>query len=340
LWLPDGSRSELDGAVVAGRPVVRLYPSPPATPAATGAAYDRQARLFGDRGQHLLAGQKVAVIGAGGAGSLLIEYLARLGVGHLVVIDPDRIVLSNVPRVVGSRMRDALPYLTAERRPAWLRHIGERLAAPKIRVARRVAVTANPTITFTSRFASVVDEDVADLLLDCDHVFLAADSMQARLLFNAVVHQYLIPGMQVGAKVTIDKYTGEVLDVFSVYRPVLPGRGCLWCNGLIDTAKLQEEAQDGEQVKRQRYVDEPEIAAPSIITLNGVAVAHAVNDYLFSVTGLLEPGTGSAYLRWLPRQTDFSLDHPRRDVTCPECSPDGRLASGPGRRLPTRPRKG
>lgn len=338
LWLPDGGRAELDGAVVVGRPVVRLLPARPAHPVVTGAAYNRQTRLFGDRGQHLLAAQKVAIIGAGGAGSLLVEYLARLGVGHLVVIDPDRIALTNVPRVVGSRLRDALPWLTAGARPDWLSRLAEHLVAPKIRIARRVAVAANPRITFTGRRASVVDADVADLLLDCDHLFLAADSMQARLLFNAVVHQFLIPGSQVGAKVTTSKDTGEVLDVFSVYRPVLPGHGCLWCNGLIDTTRLQEEAQEAEQVKRQRYVDDPDVVAPSVITLNAVAAAHAANDYLFSVTGLLEPGTPSDYLRWLPRQTNFSLDRPRRDVTCPECSNDGRLASGPGRRLPTRPR--
>lgn len=334
LWLPDGSRAQLDGAVVAGRPVVRLRPAPPAPPTAAGVAYDRQARLFGDRGQRLLAAQKVAIIGAGGAGSLLVEYLARLGVGHLVVIDPDRITISNLPRVVGSRLRDTLHWLTAEARPAWLRRLGHRLAAPKIRIAQRVALAANPTIAFTGRCASVVDEGVADLLLDCDHVFLAADSMQARLLFNAVVHQYLIPGSQVGAKVRTD--TGDVLDIFSVYRPVLPGHGCLWCNGLINTAKLQEEAQDVEQVKRQRYVDDPEVVAPSVITLNAVAAAHAANDYLFSVTGLLKPETPSDFLRWLPTQADFNLDRPRRDLTCPECSNDGRLASGPRRRLPTR----
>ncbi|HZL66989.1 MAG TPA: ThiF family adenylyltransferase [Candidatus Limnocylindrales bacterium] len=42
-----------------------------------------------DRGQAVLRGQKVGIIDAGRAGSLVIEYLARLGVGTLVVIDPN-----------------------------------------------------------------------------------------------------------------------------------------------------------------------------------------------------------------------------------------------------------
>ena len=147
----------------------------------------------------------------------------------------------------------------------------------------------------------------------------------------------MIPGSQVGAKVTTAKETGQILDVFSVYRPVLPGPGCMWCNGLIDTSKLQEEAQEAEQVHRQRYVDDPTVIAPSVITLNAVAAAHAARDYLFSVTGLLEPGTSSDYLRWLPRHADFGLDQPGRDRDCPECSGTGRLGAGPSRRLPTRP---
>ncbi len=111
IWLPGGERVDITGAVVVGRPQHALYPAPPSRPV-SDATYDRQARLFGDRGQQILKGQKVGVIGAGGAGSLIVEYLARLGVGHLVVADPDRIELSNLPRVVGATRRDALALLT------------------------------------------------------------------------------------------------------------------------------------------------------------------------------------------------------------------------------------
>ena len=95
-----------------------------------------------------------------------------------MVIDPDRLAVSNLPRVVGSRPRDALALLTAEARPRWLCRLGERVATRKVRTAQRVALAANPKITFTGLCASVVDADVADLLVDCDHIFLAADSMQ------------------------------------------------------------------------------------------------------------------------------------------------------------------
>jgi ThiF family protein len=338
IWLPGGARVELDHANVAGRPLRVLRAGLPSRMAIADPAYDRQARLFGDRGQDILRNQKVGVIGAGGAGSLIVEYLARLGVGHLVVADPDRLELSNVPRVVGSTRRDALPWLTAPDRPAWMRRVGARWSCRKTHIAARVARQANPRITVQKVNGDIADDSVAQRFTDCDFLFLAADSIRARLVFNALVHQYLIPGAQVGAKVTVDKAAGEILDVFSVYRPVMPGTGCLWCNGLISPSRLQEEALSETERHQQRYIEESTIHAPSVITLNAVASAHAVDDYLFSVTGLLARGTTNAYRRFLPREADFMLDDPRRDPDCTECGngPKGRLGAGSGVRLPTR----
>ena len=87
LWLPDGSRARLTDARIVGANLTRLYPTPPTPLARTDPTYDRQTRLFGDAGQDIVRRLKVGVIGAGGVGSLLVEYLARLGVGHLVVTD-------------------------------------------------------------------------------------------------------------------------------------------------------------------------------------------------------------------------------------------------------------
>ena len=62
--------------------------------------------MFGAAGQHILQASKVAVVGLGGVGSLVAEQLARLGVGNIVLIDPDEIESSNLSRVVGATRVD------------------------------------------------------------------------------------------------------------------------------------------------------------------------------------------------------------------------------------------
>lgn len=333
IWLPDRSRLQLEYAEVVGRSPERLFPSPPTQTAKSDPTYDRQARLFGDRGQALLAAQKVGIIGLGGAGSLINEYLARLGVGHIVAIDDDRVNLTNLPRLVGAHRLDALPWLTGEHMPVPMRRIGEAYATRKVTVARRVARQANRGVDFVSIPTDLAEPGVVDRLTDCDFVFLAADTMQARLLTNALIHQYLIPGVQVGAKVQVDDESGAVQDVFSVVRPLAPGNGCLWCNELINPARLAEEAASPKQRRVQRYV--PEVVAPSVITMNAVATSHAVNDYLFAVTGLSD----ALPLRWRkfrPMTNAVVSEVPRQAPDCPECV--GRLGVGPLRRLPSRVR--
>jgi molybdopterin/thiamine biosynthesis adenylyltransferase len=338
IWLPNGARVRLGETRIIGPSIRRLFPSPPPRPRGRDHTYDRQARLFGDAGQDLLRITKVGVIGAGGVGSLLVEYLGRLGVGWIVIADPERLHITNLPRVAGSRRSDARTWLTGENRPEWLRRLGERMAARKVTIAQRVVREASAHGRCDVIFGDITVDEIARQFADGDCIFLAADTNQARLVFNALVHQYLIPGYQIGAKVPIDPETGEVGAVFTVVRPVTPTSGCLWCNGLISSEGLQREAATGAERKAQRYVDEPEVVAPSVITLNATVASQAANDFLFAITGLTSPKSATDYLRFLPRDREVRFDEPRKDPNCRECGlrPESRLGRGDSYPLPTK----
>jgi molybdopterin/thiamine biosynthesis adenylyltransferase len=336
IWLPGERRVRLASASVVGNSLCTLTPAPTEREGSSISMYDRQARLFGDAGQDILAHAKVGIIGLGGVGSLLAEYLGRLGVGHFVLVDPDRVEMSNLPRLIAASPFDAMEWLTAGGRPKWLRGLGIRLARTKVAAARRNILRANPKAYVESIFGDFLEDQTAQRFVDCDYLFLAADMMRARLLFNAIVHQYLVPGVQIGSKVQIDRASGDIEDVFSVVRPVTPESGCLLCNRLINSTKLQEESISPEDRKRQRYVDEPEIVAPSVVTLNATAASQAANDFLFYITGMRDPTSPQSYLRFEPMCRGTSFDAPAKSRDCPECGKGARsrLARGQDRRLP------
>ncbi len=249
IWTADRRRRSISETVVVGRNLHRVYPEPPAPPPKADPTYDRLVRWFGERGRDLLATMKIGVVGAGGVGLPVVTMLSRLGVGELVVIDPDRIDPTNLPRMPEARRLDALMPL---RRIPGGAPLADRLSTRKIRLARRAARRANPKIRFKGFPTNVVEPRAAFELVDCDYIFLAADGHLARMLVNAVAHQFLIPAVQLGTRIDVDRNSGAVGDIRTNVRPILPGSGCLRCNGLISAAKLQEEATAPRERERNR----------------------------------------------------------------------------------------
>jgi tRNA A37 threonylcarbamoyladenosine dehydratase len=72
--------------------------SPDETRYRTHRRFDRAARLLGEPGLHRLHAARVLVVGVGGVGSFTAEALARSGVGTLVLIDFDRVCITNTNR--------------------------------------------------------------------------------------------------------------------------------------------------------------------------------------------------------------------------------------------------
>ena len=62
--------------------------------------FDRAARLLGDAGIDRLAGATVTIFGVGGVGSHAAEALVRTGVGRVILVDYDRICVTNVNRQI------------------------------------------------------------------------------------------------------------------------------------------------------------------------------------------------------------------------------------------------
>jgi len=256
LWLQDGSRQKLAELVIPGNNLIRLRPRPasPSVLSQVDSRHDRQTRLFGDRGQETLRALRIAVVGVGGVGSIITEFLARLGVGDLVLIDPDHVDDTNLPRLVAAEATD--------------------VGRPKIELAARNARRANPDARLTLLGEGVENARARAALATCDWIFLAADTHSARHWVNTVIHRYLVPATQAGVKIPVTD-AGDMGPIHAVTRLLLPGEGCMWCNNLIHPTELAIDMQPEAERRTARYVEE--VPAPSVIALNSLAPREAVN---------------------------------------------------------------
>jgi molybdopterin/thiamine biosynthesis adenylyltransferase len=330
IWHKDGQRSVLSLTRIVGANIVTFRPEPqPEQPVRSD--HDRQARVLGTSGLAALRSMRVGVVGVGGAGNLVVEMLSRVGVGELVTVDPDRITVTNVNRLTGARRRDALPWLTADARPRWLKRLGHALATRKTALAKRLARNADAGTAVVSVNLDVCSAVAAEALIDCDYIVLAADSQRARHLVNVLAHQYLIPFIQIGSKVQTTA-VGGVSDIFSVARPVTPDGGCLRCSQLIDPVGLAAEL-GGAAAGAPAIGYGTGEQAPSVISLNGIASSLAATHVLLAVAGLNESGS-QRHLRYHPQTGAFKGGSPRRDADCPVCGATGVTGLGDLRPLP------
>jgi molybdopterin/thiamine biosynthesis adenylyltransferase len=296
-WRRDGGRQELASVKVVGPNMRTLRPRPVEYQEDDNGRFERQVLLFGAVGQARLRTLHVGVLGAGGGGSILIEQLAHLGVGQITAVDPDIVKRHNLSRIIGATERDA------------------RDERSKVEVARDHVRRIDPSIRFNAINGDISHAHIAQRLVACDYLLLATDTATARLVANAMAQSFLIPLIQIGAKVEL-RENGEIEQIYTAVRPVLPRHGCLSCAGLIDPVLLQREAATPEQRAQQNYLGQADVVDPSVTTLNVAAAAGALNAFLMSVIGQADP--------YLAEHRIALMREGRVLVTTPECDPDCR----------------
>jgi len=163
--------------------------------------YSRQTILkeLGEKGQRKLGKSKVAVVGAGGLGSVSSMYLALAGVGYIRLIDQDTLEIHNLHRQILYNTDD--------------------LHYPKTEVAAKRLEKQNPLITVEAISENVNASNVERLLKGVDCVVDGLDNMVTRYLVNRACVKLGIPYV-FGAAIGIE---GNL----SIFSP--PETGCLEC---------------------------------------------------------------------------------------------------------------
>ncbi|WP_108659404.1 HesA/MoeB/ThiF family protein [Acuticoccus kandeliae] len=127
----------------------------------------------GGPGQAKLKAARVLVIGAGGLGTPVIQYLAAAGVGTLIVVDEDVVSLSNLQRQI--------LYGTGD------------VGAPKVARAADAVARLNPHVTVITHQARLTEANAAALLADCDIAVDGTDNAATRYILSDAAYHARVP---------------------------------------------------------------------------------------------------------------------------------------------------
>jgi molybdopterin/thiamine biosynthesis adenylyltransferase/proteasome lid subunit RPN8/RPN11 len=280
-------------------------------PEKAGERYDRQIRAFGPAGQEVLKSIRVAIVGVGGTGSVVLQELVYLGVHDFILLDPDVVEETNLNRLVGTIPSD--------------------VGKPKVDVAERWAKRVNRAIRVSARKESALKADVTRSLADADFLFCCTDSHGSRAVLNQFAYQYLVPAIDMGVVIATAK--GRVTHVAGRTQMLAPGVACMVCGNLLDAEQVRRDLMTEFERQQDPYiVGQPE-PAPAVISLNSTMASLAVTMFLNATVGI--PGS-ARFLNYNAMtgtcRPVLSIPHP----SCVVCSPRGAIARGDEWPLPAR----
>ena len=227
----------------------------------------RHAQAFGNGTTEILRGLSVAVVGCSGTGSVVVEQLARLGVGRIVLIDPDVVEEKNLNRILNSGKEDAY------------------LARPKVHVMASAIARIGLGQEVIPLHMNLLCADAVKAVAECDVVFGCMDGVEGRHLLNRLATFYLMPYFDVGVRLDADGL-GGIDRIAGAVHYLQPGRSSLLSRGVYDIKRVDAESMrrtDPEMYRRlvkEGYLRGVDEDRPAVVSINTFFAALSVNEFL------------------------------------------------------------
>jgi tRNA A37 threonylcarbamoyladenosine dehydratase len=157
---------------------------------------ERTELLIGKEDIDILSGKNILVVGLGGVGSYAAEFIARVGVGKMTIVDGDVVDLTNVNR--------QLPALQST------------VNQPKVTLMAERIKGVNPNINLTElkeflqpeRMEEIISEGKFDFVLDC----IDSVTPKLNLIMACLKHEIpIISSMGAGGK--LDPAKVKIADI-------------------------------------------------------------------------------------------------------------------------------
>lgn len=170
--------------------------------------YDRQTIMpeVGAEGQARLGQARVLVVGAGGLGVPVLQYLAASGVGTIMIVDGDRVEAGNLHRQPMYSMADIGRY--------------------KAQAAAKKLLSMNPDVSIIPVCTMLDPANGPDLIAGCDVVLDCADTFAASLTLSDLCLEQSIPFISasvLGLQGYVGGYCASAPSLRAVF-PDLPDR--------------------------------------------------------------------------------------------------------------------
>lgn len=227
----------------------------------------RHTQAFGAGTIGALRRLSVAVVGCSGTGSPVIEQLARLGVGRLIIVDPDQVEEKNLNRILNATREDA------------------RLGRLKVEVLARAINRMGLGTEVVPLARNLFDPDVVREVAGCDVLFGCMDSVDGRHLLNRLAVFYSIPYFDVGVKLVADG-RGGIEQICGTVHYLQPDGSSLLSRGVYTLEQMRAAALKRtnpaayrDQV-REKYIVGVQEDRPAVISVNMQLAAAAVNELL------------------------------------------------------------
>jgi len=244
---------------------------------------NRQALAFGDTLNQDFRKLRVGVVGCGGTGSAVSMLLARLGIGHLVLIDNDIVDQTNLNRLHGSRQADADAMRS------------------KVEVLTRSVTEMGLGVKAVPIEAWVGDQDCRDALRSCDIIFGCTDDHEGRLFLNRFSYYYLTPVIDIGLAIDVDHGDPPSVKALDGRVTVLgPPQTCILCRNIIDPEIARSETmrratpEEYERRKAESYVIGEGNPSPAVVTFTTELACVGVNEMIHRLQGFRGPDGAAA----------------------------------------------
>ena len=227
----------------------------------------RTAQAFGDKTVKQLASLTVGVVGTSGTGSWIIEQLSRLGVGKLVLVDPDEMEDKNLNRIINSRASDSA------------------LSMPKVMVLAKAILETGLVREVEPIQDSCFSQRTIKSLAACDILFGCMDKYDGRDCLNRIASIYCLPYFDVGVRLDADGKGGVSVVCGSVHY-ILPGGSSLFSRGVytaedLRVASLKRKNPEQYQAElAEGYIKGAKVESPAVVSINGLCATIAINDFL------------------------------------------------------------